>query len=470
VGDAKPMRVVRTHDASVLVVGGDVERELARAALADSDVRLDTCSDIATALERLASEPVDVVIASDTLPDGSAKDLLESVRRERSGGDFIAICNSVPSEFTSRDGVRGVDVLTRPVDAYGLRRMVEQILLRRTLMEENRHIRDTLDTIERCRELSRCIEPGSVYPVAIDLLLGSLSRSRGLALFKRTTAPLSAGAAFRGFSDGESGQLRDLLIGDKPLDVGEYTDLEVVDHGPLQRAFTHLGVEAPVVLSVPIMGQAGEAGVAWLLEDGRRFEPFELERAKLIAGYATTALENAERYHQAKERAFIDDVTEVYNARYLLSAAENELRRAERYGNPLSVLFLDLDRFKLVNDRFGHLVGSRTLRSLSQVLLQCVRQVDTLARYGGDEFTILLVDTEHEEAMRIAQRIRRTVEEHVFEASGDGSLRLTISIGVASYPSDGASRDTLLDGADKAMYRAKSLGRNRVCSASELGD
>jgi diguanylate cyclase (GGDEF)-like protein len=180
------------------------------------------------------------------------------------------------------------------------------------------------------------------------------------------------------------------------------------------------------------------------------------------------ALDNADSYALAKERAFIDDVTEVYNARYLLSTCENELQRAERYGNPLSVLFLDLDRFKLVNDQYGHLIGSETLRRLSKLLLQAVRQVDTLARYGGDEFTILLVDTAHEEAQAIAERIRRTVAEHAFEAGPDDRIHLTISIGVATCPDHGTTRDTLLDAADKAMYRAKWEGRNRISSASEL--
>jgi diguanylate cyclase (GGDEF)-like protein len=223
------------------------------------------------------------------------------------------------------------------------------------------------------------------------------------------------------------------------------------------------------VLAVPVRGRESEAGVLWLLEDGRRFDASELERIRLVAGHAELALHNAERYYRAKERAFIDDVTEIYNARYLLAATDHEIRRAERYGSELSVLFLDLDRFKLVNDNHGHLVGSRALRQLSQVLAQCVRQVDTLARYGGDEFTIVLVDTAHEAAMRIAERIRRTVEETCFEGGHAGALRLTISIGAATYPIHGRTREALLDLADKAMYRAKSLGRNRVCSASELG-
>ena len=116
----------------------------------------------------------------------------------------------------------------------------------------------------------------------------------------------------------------------------------------------------------------------------------------------------------------------------------------------------------------GHLVGSATLRVVSELLGQGVRQVDTLARYGGDEFTILLVDTSHDVALRIAERIRESVETHLFEAGHGGTLRLTISIGVSTCPMHGDSREPLLDAADKAMYRAKSEGRNRVSSADEL--
>ncbi|MGH7337809.1 MAG: GGDEF domain-containing protein, partial [Myxococcota bacterium] len=126
-------------------------------------------------------------------------------------------------------------------------------------------------------------------------------------------------------------------------------------------------------------------------------------------------------------------------------------------------------RFKRVNDQYGHLVGSNVLRRLSEVLLDCVRQVDTLARYGGDEFTILLVDTPLRGAVQVAERIRRTVGETLFEGTGGAPIRLTISIGVATFPDHSRDREGLLDVADKAMYRAKSKGRNCVCSAEELG-
>jgi diguanylate cyclase (GGDEF)-like protein len=360
------------------------------------------------------------------------------------------------------------DYLRKPVQKDELARVVERTIAKRRLLADNARLRDELATLEACRALTPCLEAGEVYAVALDLLLRTLSRWRGLALFHRASMSVSDAVAFRGFSETEASRMRQALVHDKPVNLEGVTQIEIGTDGPAHGALREAGITASRILAVPIRGREIEAGVVWVLEDDRPFDETELSRARIVASHAELALHNAERYNRAKERAFIDDVTEVYNARYLLAAMDHEIRRAERYGSELSVIFLDLDRFKLVNDRHGHLVGSRALRQLSQVLLQCVRQVDTLARYGGDEFTIVLVDTDHEVAQRIAERIRRTVEETFFDGGRGGSLRLTVSIGVSTYPSHGTTRELLLDLADKAMYRAKSLGRNRVCSAMEL--
>jgi diguanylate cyclase (GGDEF)-like protein len=275
---------------------------------------------------------------------------------------------------------------------------------------------------------------------------------------------------FRGLDELQASVLRIGLAREKPSlsPPGDEQALRDLPAVPFEDLLREAEVPGGAVLAVPLRGGDAESGVAWVFADGRPFDENEREQARLVAGHATLALANAERYHRAKERAFVDDVTEVYNARYLLQATEREIQRADRSGRDLSVLFLDLDRFKRVNDEHGHLVGSQVLRRLSEVLAECVRQVDTLARYGGDEFTILLVDTDHDAAFRVAERIRRTVADTIFEGDGGAPIRLTISIGVGSFPLHARERDSLLDVADKAMYRAKSLGRNCVCSASDL--
>ena len=331
-------------------------------------------------------------------------------------------------------------------------------------------LRSQLETERACEPFSTCLEPGKLYPMTLEVLLERLDCRRGIAFFSPSPAPQGAGVAARGFPEEIRDRLIRTLIDEKSLEstMGR-GEIGVVPWGPLHHALGRVGLESPgALLSVPLRGEDREAGHVWILSEGHRFDEADLAAARTIARRANAALATAERYHNAKEKAFIDDVTGVYNARYLLATADNEIQRAERYGNPLSVLFLDLDRFKSVNDVHGHLIGSETLRVLSKLLGQCVRQVDTLARYGGDEFTILLVDTQHDVALRIAERIRERVEAHLFEAGRDGTLRLTISIGVATCPVHGSTREVLLDAADKAMYRAKSEGRNRVSSANEL--
>jgi len=454
----------------VLVVDDDrLNREIAGDALA-ALARVERCASAEAALEALARARADLVISDLEMPGLSGTELLARLRREHPDTDFVLLTGhaSVASAVAAlRMGA--ADYLVKPVQPEDLARVVERILSRRRLLAENDRLREALRVAESCRTLLRCLDPGEVYAVALDLLLHVLSCRRGLALFRRTSQLQSDGVAFRGFEEEETRALRRMLVVEKPVDFDAIGAGGVVAAGPVHDALRVVGLLPREALVVALRGRESEAGAVWLFADERPLEAADLERAALIASHAEVALHNAERYHHAKERAFIDDVTEVYNARFLVQATDREVQRATRYGKEFCVLFLDLDRFKLVNDSHGHLVGSQVLRRLSQVLLECIRQVDTLARYGGDEFTILLADTSIDDGVRIAERIRRAVADTRFEGAIGGPIRLTISIGVAGYPRDGATRSELLDAADKAMYRAKSRGRNCVCSAAELG-
>jgi two-component system cell cycle response regulator len=456
--------------ARVLVVDDSrMMRELATDAL-EGLVHLECYESAEAAIEALESEPADLVLSDLSMEGLSGLDLFEHIRRTRPETDFVLFTAHASIESAVRALRMGAtDYLQKPIQPERLATVVTRILSHRRLIMENNRLRGALRTAESCRSLMQCLDAGEVYAVALDLLLHSLSCERGFARFLRTGIPGSDGVAFRGFDESEATALRRALVEEKPpLQLDALTGVQLGNHPVLDEAFRSAEVKGGRMLTVPLRGGETEAGVAWILEDGREFGRTEIEQATVIAGHAGLALSNSERFHRAKERAFVDDVTEVYNARYLLQATEHEIQRAERFGKPLSVLFLDLDRFKLVNDQHGHLVGSQVLRRLSEVLGECVRQVDTLARYGGDEFTILLTDTGLEGALVVAERIRKSVAETIFEGGPGISVRLTISIGVATYPDSCLNRDGLLDLSDKAMYLAKSRGRNCVCSASEL--
>jgi len=445
------------------------DREIARDAI-EALASIEAATSGEEALERLRGDRFDLVLSDLHLEDITGIELLGRIRAEHPAIDVILITAHASVDSAVQALRMGAaDYLHKPVRADELALVVRRTLERRRLQQENLRLRDLLATVEDCRTLAASLEPAEIHTLALDVLLSRMSRPRGFAVFHRAANLGSDDVVARGFSEREHQRLRAAFGADKSLDVEALGRVEVASSGPLHAALEAAGLPLGRMLVVPLHGRSSEGGVVLVPEGDAPFHEIDGEVARLVAAQAQAALQNAERYHQAKERAFVDDVTGVYNARYLFTALDHEIRRAERYGSQLALLFLDIDRFKLVNDSHGHLVGSRTLRRLSEVLAGCIRQVDTLARYGGDEFTVLLVDTSLEAGLVIGERIRAAVANALFETrAGSPPLQVTVSVGVAAFPTHGATPEDLIETADKAMYRAKSLGRDRVCSAADL--
>ena len=179
------------------------------------------------------------------------------------------------------------------------------------------------------------------------------------------------------------------------------------------------------------------------------------------------ALDNALALQKAEALSVTDDLTRLYNSRYLNLVLRRETKRASRSGRPLSLLFLDLDGFKQVNDSYGHLAGSKALVEAAAVIRGCARETDVVARFGGDEFSLILPDTGREGAVSVAERIGERLRACRFLA-GDGlSVHLTASIGVATLPDVAGSAEELIRAADKAMYQVKARGKNGFHVAQE---
>lgn len=185
----------------------------------------------------------------------------------------------------------------------------------------------------------------------------------------------------------------------------------------------------------------------------------------VLARSAAMALENSILHRRTEELTIIDDLTGVYNYRYFAAKIEEEKRRASRYDQPLALIMIDIDWFKRFNDNYGHEVGNQVLIGLSAVIKRCVRDVDILCRYGGEEFIIILPQTVEREAMRIAERIRTEVETAEFGGGGGiPPLKLTVSIGITSFPENRRAEDEIINAVDQALYRAKGSGKNTVCT------
>ncbi len=353
--------------------------------------------------------------------------------------------------------------MARPIDLIELLKELIQVgialtgerdlsaLLERILTEARRFTRAQAGTLY--------LREGEALRFAVvqnDLLAQHLGESEMKRLLQAETLPLST-ASLAGYValTGEVVSLPDAyeIPPDRPYRFNRQVD-------------SRNGFRTRSVLVVPLQDPAGNVlGVLQLLNAlGERdvVVPFDLGYKVLVrslASQAAVAIRNA----QLEDLSFKDGLTGVYNRRYFTIRLEEEAKRHVRFSQPVSLVLIDLDHFKEINDQFGHRAGDEALKEVGRLLVKHSRGFTVITRFGGDEFAVLLVNTPKAGAVAYAQRLRRLIERHGF---GHGSL--TVSLGVACLPEDVAPDADLTAAADTALYEAKRLGRNRVGVLSGL--
>lgn len=228
--------------------------------------------------------------------------------------------------------------------------------------------------------------------------------------------------------------------------------------------------KAGIVLLAPVMHQRQIIGLVGLTAKMNRL-PYtqpELEIFSLMTNIASVAIANAQTYRKMEMISVTDELTGLYNRRFFTRQLQDEVARAHRFEHYVSLVMLDVDHFKKINDTFGHPVGDEILRQMGKILRDTARQSDIVSRYGGEEFCALLPEVDKTGAGYFGERIRQAIAQHDFSKQGvPEDKRITISIGAASYPNDAMIVNELLEKADNALYHAKHLGRNRVCLYSD---
>jgi diguanylate cyclase (GGDEF)-like protein len=222
------------------------------------------------------------------------------------------------------------------------------------------------------------------------------------------------------------------------------------------------------IMALPLLGSERVMGVLEVVRDRQGARPFTKREAELLCALAaplSSALANSVRIAEAERLSQTDDLTKLHNARYLRQFLLVELRRARRYGSSVSSLFFDIDDFKSINDAHGHLVGSHVLMEMAAVILSSIRDTDMVARYGGDEFVVVLPETPIEQAVFVAERVRDKIARHAFTGGRRLRLNITASFGVAAFPQHAPSPQQLVACADAAMYEAKAAGKNCIRTA-----
>jgi diguanylate cyclase (GGDEF)-like protein len=245
-------------------------------------------------------------------------------------------------------------------------------------------------------------------------------------------------------------------------DVGEPIRLKDLNG---RDDYGSLGKNSNSLLVVPMKSHGQVQGVLTAESANKdHFQERDLQMLSIVSRSAALALENAELHRRTEELTVIDELTETYNYRYFVQKLQEEKRRALRYNLPLSLIMVDIDWFKKLNDTLGHEAGNRVLKQLSAVIKSCIRDVDIFSRYGGEEFVVILPQTTQQEASTLGERIRARVERTKFETASGQLSTVTVSVGVSSFPENGRSHEDLVSITDQALYRAKGEGRNLVCT------
>lgn len=222
------------------------------------------------------------------------------------------------------------------------------------------------------------------------------------------------------------------------------------------------------VFVLPLLYKKDLLGIlAILSEETNAFNPYQIELLKVLGNQASISIANAQFHEEIERLAITDGLTGLFNHRHFQERVKQEFYRRGRFPEPISLLLIDIDHFKKINDTYGHPVGDSVLKGVSDIIRKTIRNIDVPARYGGEEFAVILIGTDARGALKMAERLRKTVMKRVFSAEA-GNFQVTVSIGLSTHKDDSRGKEELIEEADKALYHAKRTGRNRSVLWSDI--
>ena len=314
------------------------------------------------------------------------------------------------------------------------------------------------------QNLSPTLELSELLHTVTRILTETLNYREFSLLFFNASREYLEVVAAHGFRD--NARIRGLKfkvgegISGMAAQLGQTIHIQDTQADPRHLHFKEERMEDGSFLSIPLVTSGEIVGV---LNVGRNkkgaFSPTDVQSLESVANQIAIAYDRSRLYMKTKELSVTDELTGSYNRRHFQQVLHMEWKRATRFIRPVSVLMIDVDYFKQFNDRYGHIKGDMALKNLARLLSEHLREVDTVARFGGEEFVVLLADTRFKEALLVAEKLRRLVADHSPSFMAE---TFTISIGVSTFPDTASGEEELINTADIALYRAKDEGRNRV--------
>jgi len=423
---------------------------------------IETASSGKAAIERIQRGGIDVVLTDMVMPEIDGLEVLRVARSVSNPPDVILLTGHATTESAIqalKNGAR--DYITKPFNPDELLHLVRTCIEQRRLLNENSLLKSQIQLFQRGQNLASLIDLERLLPQTLNTFLQEFGGGRGFVfLCEREDRPDIK--ALASLNDEEAIALAQSL----PILAADLTAMRLLD----DSEFTpQPGWPQNVrrLALFPLFAQGVVKGIV-VVCNPMRSATFpknpDLDNLQFLAEQCSLGFENACRFSGARELIYTDDLTGLFNHRYLHLAIEKEIGRSQRYGMKFSLIFIDLDHFKEINDTHGHLCGSKTLAEVAQVLRHNVREVDTLFRYGGDEFTALLVETDAAGAEIVAERMRAAVASTPYLQEEGICARITATFGLSTFPDHSEERAALINLADQAMFNGK-LSRNAVRAA-----
>lgn len=450
---------------TILIVDAELSfRQLFANVLSPDDYQVETVASGERALARVAQGGISVVVTELVLSDMDGQEVLRQCRTHDNPPEVILTADPSHAETVIQALKNGAcNYLLKPFRPEELRHVLHACLEQRRLIHENAQLKHQIGLFQRGQNLASLLDIEQLFVQTLQALLYEVNGGRGMAFLPAENC-VSQVVALDGLTENEALPLAHALL---PTLKG-LKGFSLLQGDELPKDLP-LPTGTRSLCLLPLHYQNRIEGVLVLLNRADEDFHHPLPRRNLLFLLEQVALgfSNAYRYKDVRRLIHTDDLTGLHNYRYLQMILDQEIHRADRYGLEFSLVFIDIDRFKLINDSRGHLAGSEALKEVADLLRQSVREADILFRYGGDEFTGFLAETGPEGAAIVAERIRRNIEQHLFLAESDTPARLTATVGYATFPTDSSDHQGIIDLADRAMYVGKKT-RNVVRSAQEL--